>query len=149
MGIDRKDFEGMVRRVVAGRERKLHNPESQTAKPLTQPVADTKHLAYNVEIVKAFFASYQIPEPCFEFYFCESRLFRFDLAWLDSRVAMEVQGGIWNRGGHVRGVLLKREWEKLNLAAGLGWRLLFCEPDDLLTAATARAVKTAIFYKER
>lgn len=43
-------------------------------------------------------------------------------------VAVEVQGGIWTNGRHTRGAALVKEWQKLNTAAALGWRVLFVAP---------------------
>ena len=43
-------------------------------------------------------------------------------------VAVEVQGGIWTKGRHTRGAALVKEWEKLNTAAAMGWRVLFVAP---------------------
>ena len=103
--------------------------------------------SYNRETVTAFFATYQIHTPSFEYKFCDSRKWRFDLVWLDSLVALEVQGGIYSQGAHVRGAHMEREWCKLNCAATLGYRILFCSPEQLLTAATARAVKAALLWR--
>lgn len=54
--------------------------------------------------------------------FHPSRRWRFDFAWPDARVAVEIDGGQWARGGgrHNR----DSDREKLNEAAALGWRVL-------------------------
>ena len=56
-------------------------------------------------------------------------------------VAIEVQGGLWIRGGHNRGAQMKSDWEKLHEAQKLGWKMIYCEPKDLLTTETAQLVK--------
>ncbi len=56
-------------------------------------------------------------------------------------VALEVDGGIWIGGGHNRGAQMKKDWEKRNAAAVLGWRILYVEPRDLCTVETANLVK--------
>lgn len=125
-------------------------PSRETEQPRTVRGKSAKLPAspsYNPQTVTAFFATYLIPKPEFEWTFSTERKFRFDLAWPDRRVALEVQGGIWTGGAHVRGAALMREWEKLNIAAGLGWRVLFCSPSILMTESTARAVKLAIFWQ--
>jgi len=105
-------------------------------------------MKYNQKIVEAVFQDYGLPMPLFEFRFCPHRLWRFDLAWPEYKVALEVQGGIWTGGRHVRGKALLREWEKLNAAACLGWRVMFCQPEDLLMQETLCKVKLAAFAKE-
>lgn len=69
--------------------------------------------------------------PVAEYKFHPTRKWRFDYAWPERLLALEVQGGIWTSGRHVRGAALKKEWEKLNEAATLGWRVIYCEPQDL------------------
>ena len=58
--------------------------------------------------------------------FAKPRRFRFDFAHLESKVAIELQGGIFNLNTrHINGAALVKEHEKLNLAASLGWRLFY------------------------
>ena len=58
-----------------------------------------------------------------EFKFHPVRKWRFDFA-LAKGVAVEVDGGIWIAGRHVRGKGVEEDMEKLNSAALLGWRVL-------------------------
>ena len=46
---------------------------------------------------------------------------------------LEVQGGIFIAGRHTRGAELLKEWEKLNTLASMGWRVLYCQPQDVCT----------------
>ena len=46
---------------------------------------------------------------------------RFDFAWRDERVAVEVEGGTWVDGRHVRGGGYADDCTKYNWAARLGW----------------------------
>lgn len=62
------------------------------------------------------------PEP----YECEhryhpTRRWRFDFAWPDVLVAVEVEGGVWVKGRHVRGVGFEQDCDKYNAAAWAGW----------------------------
>jgi hypothetical protein len=50
-----------------------------------------------------------------------NRKFRFDFCHPSTRVAIEIQGGIWVRGRHSGGVGQLRDFEKLNLAILGGW----------------------------
>jgi hypothetical protein len=101
-------------------------------------------MQYNTKVVTAFLKSYGIPEPVYELKFHETRKWRFDLAWDIEKVALEVQGGIWVAGRHNRGAQLLKEWEKLNTAAEMGWRILYCQPEDLLKNTTALTIKRAL-----
>lgn len=69
--------------------------------------------------------------PCVrEFRFHPERKWRFDAAWPEAKVAVELEGGIWSRGGHVRGSGYRRDMEKYNAAAALGWVVLrYCAND--------------------
>ena len=110
-------------------------------------------------LVTAFFASYGIPKPEFEYRFHEARKWRFDIAWPEINVPakiihgeavdyvklyLEVQGGIWMGGGHNRGAQMKKDWEKYNAATELGWRPLFVEPSDLMKRETAEMIRKAL-----
>ena len=85
-----------------------------------------------------------LPEPIPEYRFAAPRRWRMDYAWLDAKVALEVQGGIWTRGRHSRPAALLKEWEKLNTAASMGWRFLYCQPADLLKPETINAIRAAL-----
>ena len=65
-----------------------------------------------------------VPEPEFEYRFAPPRRWRFDLAWLDRMLAVEVEGGVWTRGRHSRGKGMVADAEKYNEAALRGWRVL-------------------------
>ena len=52
------------------------------------------------------------------------RKFRFDFAFPERRLLVEVQGGTFNGGAHGRGVGIHRDYEKNNLATLAGWRVL-------------------------
>ncbi len=98
-------------------------------------------MKYKPEIVTAHLKEFGIAEPVYEYKFHPTRRWRLDLAWPDKKVAVEVQGGIFVSGRHSRGAALLKEWEKLNTAAMNGWRILYCQPKDLCTSATAFFIK--------
>jgi hypothetical protein len=109
---------------------------------------------YRVAVVLAYFKECGLPAPTPEYRFCE-RKWRFDFAWpyiggpTETKVALEVQGGIFARlpGGHNRGAQIRREHEKRNLAACLGWRILYCETETLCTQATVDLIRRALDWK--
>jgi very-short-patch-repair endonuclease len=53
-----------------------------------------------------------------------ARKFRFDFAFIEARLLIEVQGGTFNGGSHGRGVGINRDYEKNNLAVINNWRVL-------------------------
>jgi uncharacterized protein DUF559 len=64
------------------------------------------------------------PEPMREWPVAAGRRWRFDFAWPNAKVAVEVDGGTFIRGGHSRGKGQQRDAEKMNAATCLGWRVL-------------------------
>lgn len=64
-----------------------------------------------------------LPVPDREFAFHDTRRWRFDFAWPDYRIAVEVDGGTWTRGRHLRAKGYEGDAEKLNAATALGWRV--------------------------
>jgi hypothetical protein len=74
-----------------------------------------------------------IPEPVCEYRFLPDRQFRWDYAWPDFMIAVEVEGGIWRKGGgaHSHPLNIERDIEKHNLGVMAGWKLLRYAPEDL------------------
>ena len=63
----------------------------------------------------------QLDIPKTEYKFLDKRRFRFDFAWPDRMIAMEIEGGVWITGRHTRGAGYSRDMQKYNLAGLLGW----------------------------
>ena len=59
------------------------------------------------------------------------RKWRFDVAFPDAKLAVEIDGGAWTRGRHTRGAGFIEDQRKTNAAAILGWRVLRFVWDDL------------------
>lgn len=68
----------------------------------------------------------ELPPPVCEFPFDRTggRKFRFDRAWPDQMVAVELDGGVWSGGRHVRPRGFTEDCFKMNLAALQGWTVL-------------------------
>ena len=65
-----------------------------------------------------------LPEPLAEYRFHATRKWRFDFAYPDLKLAIEIEGGIWRRGRHNRASGFVRDAKKYNEAAIAGWRVL-------------------------
>lgn len=65
-----------------------------------------------------------LPDPEREYKFHPERRWKFDFAWPERKIAIEVEGGIWSRGRHTRGNGYINDCEKYNSAVLLGWRVL-------------------------
>ena len=63
------------------------------------------------------------PELAMEHRFHPERRWRLDYAHLVTKTAIEINGGIWSGGRHVRGAGYLRDREKINAAQMLGWRV--------------------------
>lgn len=74
---------------------------------------------------------FHLPEPISELVFDGVRDWRFDAAYPEQRVAVEVDGGVFNGGRHVRGKGYEDDCEKLNAAAAQGWLVLRVTPGML------------------
>jgi hypothetical protein len=56
-----------------------------------------------------------------EHIFHPERKWRFDYAWLDLKVALEIHGGVFTNGRHTRGKGFTEDKVKMNEAQLLGW----------------------------
>ena len=83
-------------------------------------------------------ACHGLPDPASEHQFAApARLWAFDYAWLDQKIALEVEGGVWTGGRHTRAKGFLEDMKKYNAAAVLGWRVLRVTPDQLCTEDTS------------
>lgn len=70
-----------------------------------------------------------LPQPMRELRFHPTRKWRFDWAWPEQRVALEVDGGRYALAGGRHAT--DADHEKLNAAAALGWRVLHVSPQAM------------------
>jgi len=90
-----------------------------------------------------------LPRPIREAQVIPGRRHRYDFAWYEERLLLEVDGGIWfkgedGKGAHSRPANILRDQEKLNLATLHGWRLLRVQPRDLVQAKTLELIRRVI-----
>lgn len=116
------------------------------------PAALDAETARNL-FVKAALA-YGLPEPVPELRFASPRRWRFDWAWIlksqypkrlcSIHVALEIQGGLHTHGRHTRGAALVKEYEKLNTAQLMGWKVLLVTPQQVKSGEAFELVKQAL-----
>ena len=71
--------------------------------------------------------NYMQPENEYNFDKALGRKHRFDFAWPESKVAVEINGNAWNtKGGGRHGQ--DDDLEKMNIAVSLGWRVVQFSP---------------------
>ena len=76
------------------------------------------------------------PAPLREYAAVPGRRFRWDFAWTDARVLVEINGGTYARMGHSTGTGIARDYEKSNLAVLAGWKV-FAFDRRMVEAGTA------------
>ena len=86
----------------------------------------------------------QLPEPQREFLFHRKRKWRFDLAWPQLLIAVEIEGGIWVGGRHVRGEGYEADCEKYNEAQMAGWMVLRFTPGMIKRGKAWNVIEKAI-----
>ena len=87
------------------------------------------------QIFRSLLKQENLPEPVAEYEFHASRKWRFDYFWPEQGLALEVDGGVFSKGGgrHNRGAGYRDDLEKRNAAAIYGYRLIACLPEQLCT----------------
>ena len=71
------------------------------------------------------------PDPATELVFHPKRKWRFDYAWEEQKLALEVHGGIHSGGRHTRGRGFVEDRAKMNEATLLGWTVLEVTPEHI------------------
>ena len=104
-------------------------------------------IKWNTDYVLEYFKRVGIKDRCYpEYRFHPVRRWRFDYAFPDKKVYLEVDGGIFPFyvtdkatgerklivGGHNYGGQIRNEHAKRNAATQMGWRGVWCEPKWLL-----------------
>lgn len=90
----------------------------------------------------------QGPRLLAEVRFHEERKWRFDFAHVETRVAIEIEGGVWSGGRHVSGAGFCKDAEKYNEAAFCGWTVFRLTP-DLIQMDTVQRLMKFIAEKEK
>jgi hypothetical protein len=85
-----------------------------------------------------------LPIPTAQYHFARPRLWRFDLAYVDKKIAIEIHGGTWIQGRHVRGEGFHADRVKMNEAQLLGWMVLEFTEADVRNAGAVGVIERAL-----
>lgn len=83
-----------------------------------------------------------------EIRFHPKRRWRWDFVVQDTKIAIEVEGGIWGMGRHTRGAGFQKDAEKGNEAVILGWKVLRVTPQHIRSGQALEWVES-LREKER
>lgn len=124
-------------------------PTTISREPDPAPQPKLKREFERVEVFLRALEVRGLPRPEREWKFDAKRRWRFDYAWPERMVALEVEGGVWTGGRHTRGAGFLKDIEKYNRAAVLGWRLLRVTPDKLVSFGTFEMLREIFGLREQ
>lgn|GEM_PF-5268097 len=110
-----------------------NTPESSDAGDETQPLEITSGSSAEQLFLALWirFAPDDAPQFKREYRGIPGRKYRFDFALPTYKIAVEIDGGIWSGGRHVRGKGFEEDLEKMNLAVLYNWKVLRFTPGML------------------
>jgi len=73
-----------------------------------------------------------------------SKRYRADFAHAESKVAIEIQGGTWNRGRHVQATGYARDARKFNLAQLGGWQVFLLVTETATDSAVLQEIASHV-----
>ncbi len=140
---------GIARLLRQQRERRCQLPLVADGEPL----ADTRHKRRTYETVAlppGFVAECPV---------VTGRRWRFDYAWPDKMVALEIEGGFFGKGkpcekcgrrevaGHSSIQRIKSDMTKYNVAAAAGWKVFRCLPQEFKSGEAAAMIAKVLTEK--
>lgn len=87
--------------------------------------------------------------PQSQYQFTQLRKWRFDFAWPSIRLAVEIQGGTFANGRHVRGMGYEQDCEKSNAATLSGWRVLRFGTREISEGRALKLVEAFLKFAEK
>ena len=94
-------------------------------------------------VFECMLRSLGVPKPIREHVFYPGRKWRSDYAWPSHKLAVEIDGGVFARGGgrHNRGAGYRADAEKQNAYAMTGYRVMRFLPEDARSGKAAQLVR--------
>lgn len=87
-----------------------------------------------------------MPEPVRELLFHDEKKWRFDFAWPEMLLAVEINGAVHARGRHARGRGLENDYRKLGEAAVQGWTVYQCSTGMVKSGEAIEVVSRIMDY---
>lgn len=81
--------------------------------------------------------------------FHPTRRWRFDFAYLKSKIAIEVEGGTWTKGRHTTGSGFEKDCEKYNEAALLGWKVFRFTGSMVKNGQAIKTIREALYGRHQ
>jgi very-short-patch-repair endonuclease len=107
------------------------------------PIDTVKPQLKTTEIPDYFWAANNLPTPHREYRFHPTRKWRIDFAFPETKIAIEIEGGVYQRGRHNRPIGYIKDLEKYNALQIDGWKLLRYLPHKI------NFEEICFVYKER
>lgn len=85
----------------------------------------------------------------YEYRFHPVRKWRFDVAFPEAMVAVEIEGGVWSYGRHNRAATFLRDMEKYNEATMAGWSILRYAWKDVESGAIVEPICKTIALRRQ
>lgn len=135
-----KDLPKSVRAKLSPRQKERLSKEQKSALKALRDARITEQRETFYRVLDGM----HLPRPVAEHRFHDDRKWRFDFAWPDAKIALEVDGAIWTQGRHTRGEGWLKDTEKMNTAATMGWRVLRCTPDSLTSRSMQEVLRRVL-----
>lgn len=94
-------------------------------------------LAFQISALK-------LPVPVREVHLIKGRRNRCDFVWPDHNLVVEVEGGVYSNGAHVRGKRFTLDCEKYNRITLDGYRVLRVTPEHVKSGKALEWIEEAI-----
>lgn len=89
-----------------------------------------------------------LPEPEREYVFVPGRKYRADFCFPDAGLLIEVEGGVYGRGGHSTGHGITRDIEKGNAAVLEGYRVIRCSGEHVTNGVCLTWIEQALEWEQ-
>ena len=111
------------------------------SKPKRRPQKSEWEEKFWAQIVEA-----GIPRPIrqFEFAKCIGRKYRSDYGWVDEKLLVELDGGLYIGGRHSTGIGRENDMERDAISCALGWKLMRFSPRHVRSGWALAMTKVAL-----